>query len=169
MRRTSHSHRIAAALVLAAAAAIVPAGPAAAGGAPVTQIRLGRSIGPVKLGMQRSVVRTIDGAESQLAPVTGKFPARRYRYADLRQVVWFPTAAPSARAIFAITTASIYRTGRGIGVGSSRAALRAAHPAARCATARLCVIGQELPGRRVTVFRLRGGAVVSVAVGFVRD
>ena len=65
-----------------------------------------------------------------------------------------------------------YRTRRGVGVGSTEAAAAAGLTGERCATSgdlRTCVIGEELPGRTVTLLRLRNGRVTSVLIGIVID
>jgi hypothetical protein len=65
-----------------------------------------------------------------------------------------------------------YRTRAGVGVGSTEAAAAAALEGERCSTSgdvRSCVIGRELPGRTVTLLRLRDGRVSSVLIGIVID
>ena len=65
-----------------------------------------------------------------------------------------------------------YRTRGGAGVGSTEVALTTALSGERCETSgevRACRIGDELPGRTVTLFRLRDGRVSSVLIGIVID
>lgn len=65
-----------------------------------------------------------------------------------------------------------YRTRGGAGVGSTEVALTTALSGERCATSgkvRACRFGDELPGRIVTLFRLRDGRVSSVLIGIVID
>lgn len=65
-----------------------------------------------------------------------------------------------------------YRTRKGVGVGSTETAAAAGLSGEKCSTSgdvRSCVIGQELPGRTVTLLRLRDGKVSSVLIGIVID
>jgi hypothetical protein len=65
-----------------------------------------------------------------------------------------------------------YRTRKGVGVGSTESAAAAGLSGERCSTSgdvRSCVIGQELPGRTVTLLRVRDGKVSSVLIGIVID
>ena len=70
------------------------------------------------------------------------------------------------------TTRRSERTARGVGVGSTEARVRARVAGVHCRSEsgfRHCFVGRFLPGRRVTDFRIRGGRVRSVTVGFVLD
>ncbi|MGE5636877.1 MAG: hypothetical protein ACM3UV_08065 [Nocardioidaceae bacterium] len=64
------------------------------------------------------------------------------------------------------------RTRRGIGVGSTEAAVRQRVDKVKCETIvgfRSCHTGSFTAGRRVTDFAIRGGRVRSVTLGFVID
>ena len=70
------------------------------------------------------------------------------------------------------TRSRLERTGKGIGVGSTEAEVKAKVTGVRCRTEsgfRHCFLGAFLPGRVVTDFHIRGGRVSSVVVGFVLD
>ncbi len=76
------------------------------------------------------------------------------------------------RVTSVVTTGLGDRTARGIGVGSSEAAVRANVPGVRCETtagSRSCHTGTFTAGRRITDFFIRRGKVARVTVGFVID
>jgi hypothetical protein len=143
-------------VVLAALAVATPAGAA---------IVPGQSIAGVELGMTQTEVNWTLG----LPPVTqhgsnefGSFTKFKYH----RLTVTFQG---DVQVTAVKTTRKLERTAHGIGVGSTRAELRAGVTHLRCDTPRLCRKGRLLPGHRVTVFRLYHGKVTSVLVGFVID
>ena len=64
------------------------------------------------------------------------------------------------------------RTSKGVGVGSSEAAVKARVPGVKCETIvgfRSCHTGAFEAGKRVTDFRIAGGKVDRVVVGIVVD
>jgi hypothetical protein len=78
-------------------------------------------------------------------------------------------SATADGTVFSVTTTDRrQKTAGGVGVGSSRASVTRKVSGARC-TARACVVGQELAGRRVTRFSLSKGRVTRVTLGFVVD
>lgn len=154
-------------LVGAAGLAILAiAGPAAAGGGGV--IVPGRAIGPIAIGDERAsiAVRHGNGVVASRTPNPAN-PGNRnldrvsVRYPALSLVVGFPTDEASSGADRLATRSDGYRTRRDVGVGSTRAAVRRAHPAAVC-DASACRIGRALPGRVVTRLLFGGGRVVRV-------
>ena len=64
------------------------------------------------------------------------------------------------------------RTSVGIGVGSTRAQVKARVPAVRCLKEfgyDHCYVGAWKPGRVITDFALAGGKVTRVTIGYVID
>ncbi len=153
---------------VASVAILAIAGPAAAGGdAPIV---VGRAIGPVALGDERAAIAArfgdgvvISRTPNPIAPDNRNLDRVTVRYRALSLVAAFPTDEASSGATRLSTRNARYRTGRDAGVGSTRAAVRRAHPAAVC-DASACRIGRVAPGRVVTRFLLAAGRVVRVEV-----
>ena len=70
------------------------------------------------------------------------------------------------------TTSPLEQTASGVGVGSTKAQVKAGVPNVTCKNEsgfKHCFVGEFLPGRTVTDFRLRNGRVSAVSIGFVID
>ena len=143
--------------------ALLMAGPAAATIVPQ------QGMAGVRLGMTKTAVRVALGAPLRIVRGTNDFgPFTEFRYPKRVRVTFQGDVSVTAIS----TTGVAERTSRGIGVGSTEAALRAEHPRARCETfvgLRSCHIGRFEPGRTVTDFLLRDGHVTRVTVGIVID
>jgi len=150
--------RLAVVLVLLAAA------PGSAGAAIVLQ----QGIGGVRLGMTQAGVRAVLGRPARVIHGRNDFgPYTELRYTGYRVVF-----QGNATATAVETTLPRERTSTGIGVGSTRAAVRAHVPGVRCEgplSTGHCHVGRFVPGARVTDFFLRAGRVTRVIVGFVID
>ncbi len=150
-------------MLTAAVAALAVVGSAAAVIVPQ------RSIAGVELTMTRPQVKAVLGEPSSVERGMNDFgPYRIFHY--LRLAVTFQGEASAT----AITTRRFSeQTSRGIGRGSTEAALKAAYPRANCRTEapgfRHCWLGRFQAGRRVTDFRIRQGEVSRVTVAFVID
>jgi hypothetical protein len=138
---------------------------AAASAAPPGRIAPGRAIGPIAIGDERAsiAVRHGDGVVARrtpnpMAPGNRNLDRVVVRYPALSLVARFPTDEASSGVDRLVTRSRGYRTGAGIGVGSGRAALRRAHPAAVC-SATICRLGRKRPGRVITRFHLDGRVV----------
>ena len=151
------------ALVLAVVAAALAAAPAASG-----KIVPNRSIAGVPLLASQAKVRAVLGAPASKKVTAGELGTFvDWRYA--RVTVTFRRGGP---VVGLQTRSPRERTATGVGVGSTEAALKRGVANVRCRTQfgfRSCTLGEELPGRRVTVFRMRQGRVASVLVGIVID
>ena len=146
-------------VVVLAAAALTVAAPADA------VIHPGQSIAGVELGMTKAEVRAKLGEPQLIVRDRNEFgPVTTLRYFRLRVIFQGNQSVTAVK-----TTRKRERTPRGVGVGSTRAQVKARVRGVRCRTKTLCEAGRLVPGGRVTVFRLFRGRVTSVLVGFVID
>jgi hypothetical protein len=151
-------------LPLVAAAAL--AAPASAGASIVPQ----QGMLGVKLGMTGAQIRARLGPPDRVRHPTGEITGRftEYRYGEV--VVSLLENDGAAFNFF--TKGKSARTVKGVGVGSPESYVRSAVAGVKCKTesgVRSCTLGQALPGRTVTDFRIVKGRVASVDVGRVID
>ena len=147
------------ALLLVVLGALALAAPAGATIVPV------QSIAGVELEMTQAEVIAVLGAPTATQHGTNEFGSfTKFKYRRLTVTFQGDVQVTAVK-----TTRKLERTAHDIGVGSTRAELRAGVTHLRCDTPRLCRKGRLLPGHRVTVFRLYHGKVTSVLVGFVID
>ena len=132
-------------------------------------IQIDRGIAGARLGASRADVRAALGKPSKVKSGSNDFGRYvRYTYAGGIRVTF-----QGRTHVTAVETTGLGdRTSRGIGVGSSEAAVKARVRGVRCetfASLRSCHTGNLLPGRRITDFRIVGGKVDRVVVGLVID
>lgn len=157
--------RVLALLPVAALAVTALVAPALAAG---DRIVPGRSIGPVAVGAERATLALRLGGDGVVIRRTpdpstpGNLNLDRVvvAYPALGITARFPTDEASTQATAVATRAVRYRTGGGIGVGATRAALLRAHPSATCAGT-VCRLRRPAG---LTRFQLAGGRVARVAV-----
>jgi hypothetical protein len=141
------------------------AAPALAAG---DRIAPGRAIGPVGVGDERATIAARLGGDGVVIRRTRNAAAPGNRNLDRVVVAYpalaltarFPTDEASTQATAVATRSPRYRTGGGVGVGSTRAALLGAHPRTVCGGA-ICVLRRPAG---LTRFHLAGGRVARVAV-----
>lgn len=148
-----------AALAAVALAAAVPASAAI-----VPQ----HGIGGVRVGQTEAKVRALKGSPVRVVE-------RRNEFGRQRQLLYrgLTVTLQGGRRVTAVSTrVPAERTATGAGVGTPEARLVASVRGLRCRTFggfRSCVLGVEEPGRRVTAFAIRRGAVRQVLIGIVID
>ena len=156
-------------LALIAAASLAPAAGAIGTPLPDHLIRPGVGAGGVRLGMSEGQVLKVLGQPD------GRVP-RRTELGAFIDLSW-PGITVSrwdgagGRVVDIVITDRGIRTRSGIGVGSTRAAVRKAFPSADCdASPLLCMVGEPVPGNTVTTIRFgRATRVTEVSVGRVID
>ena len=149
-------------LTTIAAATALLAGAAASADA---AIQLQHGIGGVRLGQTEAKVRAVRGAPVRVVDGVNAFGG----YIQLRYRGLTVTFQGGRRVTSVSTRSRAERTNRGVGVGSTRTGLLAAHPSVTCPDALHCVVGREEPGRTVSAFLLGRGVVRQVVVGHVID
>ncbi|MGD9572014.1 MAG: hypothetical protein AB7V62_09030 [Thermoleophilia bacterium] len=158
--RTGALAALACLLLLATAAAALSA----------PRIVPGQRIGPVRIVAERAQVEGAIGpglviarVPSSIAPGNRNLDEVTVAYPAWSVVVRYLTDEASTLVTAVTTRAPRYRTPGGVGVGSTRAQVRAAHPRAVC-TAAACRVGRALPEAVVTRFALSGDRVTKVAL-----
>jgi hypothetical protein len=135
----------------------------------MAMIQIDRGIAGARLGASRAEVRAALGSPAKTASGTNDFgPWTRYTYGGGVRVFFQGRSEVTSVE----TTGLGDRTSRGVGVGSSEAAVKSRVPGVKCETfetIRSCHTSDLLPGRRVTDFRIANGKVDRVSVGIVID
>jgi hypothetical protein len=132
------------------------------------RILLQRGIAGAELRMTKAQVRSNLGTPTRIRSGRNEF-GRYVQFVYPRVTVSFQGGS---RATGLRTRSRLERTGRGIGVGSTEAEVKAKVAGVRCRTEsgfRHCFLGRLLPGQVITDFQIRRGRVSSVVVGFVLD
>ena len=147
---------------------LIAAGLAAPALAAGDRIAPGRSIGPLAVGDERASIAARLGGDgvvirrtrNDAAPGNRNLDRGVVAYPALALTARFPTDEASTQATAVATRSPRYRTGAGIGVGATRAALLRAHPRASCDGA-VCRLRRTAG---LTRFHLAGGRVARIAV-----
>jgi hypothetical protein len=147
---------LAVSVVCAAALALA----SSAAGAIVVQ----QGIAGARLHMTKAQVRALLGAPKHIQTGRNDFG----RYTIFRYPRVSVTFQSGAKVTGMRTSSPLERTATGVGVGSSRAKVKAGVPGARCQSQQ-CVVGRFTPGSVVTSFILAHGRVSAVVVGIVID
>jgi len=149
-------------VVSVAAAVLVLAAPAAA------RIVVQGGIAGLSLHMTMAEVKAKLGTPTKVRRGRNEFG----RYTEIVYPRVTVSFQGGVRATGFRTFSRVERTAKGIGVGSTVAAVKAkvAHVACRTESGfRHCFVGKFLPGRVVTDFRIRHGRVASITLGYVLD
>lgn len=138
------------------------------------RIVVGKGIGPARIGMSESQVRSELGRPDARAVKRDEIQGKivRVRYGKLRATLG--PAGPGARVQLVSTTSAAQRTAQGVGVGSSIGRVRRSVRGVRCQSAgsgrQTCFVGRFRPGAIITDFRIgRAGRVTEVTVARVID
>jgi hypothetical protein len=131
-----------------------------------------RGMKGLRLGMTVAEVRTTLGAPDRISFRRDEIQGRVRVYAyGLTRVAFSP--GDDARVTTLATTSRSERTSRGIGVGSTRAAVARKVPGVHCRVEYgldHCAVGSATPGHAVTDFLIGArGRVQRVVVGYVID
>jgi hypothetical protein len=153
-------------LTLAAAALLAPLGAPAAAEA---LIQVDRGIAGARLGNSRAEVRAALGAPASTRSGTNDFgPFLQWRFRGGITVIF-----QGRREVSTVSTSGRGdRTRRGVGVGSTEAAVRRRVRGVRCETTfgtRSCHTGRFTVGEIITDFLIRDGKVRRVSIGRVFD
>jgi hypothetical protein len=150
-------------LVLATAALVLVLAPAA-GAAIVVQ----ESIAGVKIGMTATQVRAVLGKPRSVSYPKDEIQGSLKHYDYGPTDVYF-SRGENTGAFNVTTTSRAQRTATGIGVGSTRTALKRAFPKAKCQNM-YCAIGAAEPGKIVTSFFLSTTFKIKrISLGIVID
>ena len=159
--------------LLLAAALVVPAG-AHAQSAERYPLVVDRSMAGVRLGMTKNEVRAVLGSPTHSRPADDVFgPVRRWYFQGPKTHFYFRSGASGSPEVTAMLTRRGYvRGSSNSGVGTPESALRERIEGLNCETSfgrRSCHTGDFRAGEVVTDFRMRGGRVASIFLGYVID
>ena len=154
---------------LAPIAAVALLAPLAAPAAAEALIQVDRGIAGARLGNSRAEVRAALGAPASTRSGTNDFgPFLQWRFKGGIRVLF-----QGRREVSTVTTTGRGdRTARGVGVGSTEAAVKARVRGVRCETiagSRSCHTGRFTAGEIITDFLIRNGKVTRVSIGRVFD
>jgi hypothetical protein len=135
----------------------------------LAMVQIDRGIAGARLGNSRAEVRAALGTPKRIIRGTNDFgPFVAFRYSGGLLVNFQGRKRVSSVS----TTGRGDRTAKGVGVGSSEAAVKAKVEGVKCETvagSRSCHTHELTAGQRVTDFLIAGGKVTRITVGRVLD